>query len=375
MKIKASWVAFAPLSVGALMLHIYYLFFIGGENITQPLYSNYFLIINKNTEPELISVFAGIFLLFALLFSLIDRKTASYCDIKATQMSGLFLILSSLMMGVNGALSIVSSLSSGNSGLLILLFNILSVITGMLLASVGMGLMIGYNIAKKMRVTMLLPTIWAAINLVMGFLSHRREAPSFALFDMFVWVTLTLFLFNSSMVLCGVEIKNPIKSSFIWGLLLVYYDMIYVISEIDASMKEFGSFQFLDLLPQLMVGSFGLYALFFLMKLSKSMITKEQEKALESSEEKSETKSGKHVKNDDKSDDEPEAAFGVGSTKYVTAEFEKIRIEKAAKKAKERTDSLPVIPSTDDFDNDDNEEEELSTLDKIDQLIQELSEE
>ena len=74
---------------------------------------------------------------------------------------------------------------------------------------------------------------------------------------------------------------------------------------------------------------------------------------------------------DEEESNEPEAAFGVGSTKYVTAEFEKIRLEKATKKAQERTGKIPGTTSTDDDDEDD--EEPMSTLDKIDQLIMELS--
>ena len=371
MKIKASWVAFVPLSVGAVLLHIYYLFFIGGEDITQPLFSDYSLIINKSTEPEIISILAGVMLIFIMLFSLADRKTAPYCEIKSAPLSGLSLIIASLIMGVNGALEIVNAISVPSSGVLNIVFCAFSVVTAMLLVSVGMGLMMGYNIAKKARLAMLLPTIWAAINLVSGFLSHRREAPSFALYDMLVWVTLVLFLFNNAMVLCGVEIKNPVKSTFLWGMLLILYDAIYVITEVDASMREYGSFRFMQLLPQMMIAFFGLYALFFLFRLSSSMITKEQESMLEADE--PAAKPGKRAKKDsDKSDDEdePEAAYGVGSTKYVTAEFEKIRIEKAAKKAKERTDALPQNLPTEE-----SEEEELSTLDKIDQLIQELSEE
>ncbi len=374
MKIRASWVAFVPLSVGAVLLHIYYLFFIGGEEITQPLFSNYSLLINKSTEPELISIFAGILLIFAVFFSLIDRKTAPYCEIKSSPLSGLFLIIAALIMGVDSALGVVNVLSGSVSGGLILLFYAAGVVTAMLLASVGMGLMMGYNIAKKIRAAMLLPTIWAAVNLVMGFMRHRREAPSFALYDMFVWVALTLFIFYNSMVLCGVEIKNPVKSSFVWGMLLLFYDIIYVISETDASMREFGSFRFMELLPQMMIAAFGLYALFFLFKLSSCMITKEQEKALESSGDSAPARTDKRKKTDTAGeDDEPESAYGVGSTKYVTAEFEKIRIEKAAKKAKERTGALPQTAPSEASD--DSDEDELSTLDKIDQLIQELSEE
>ena len=371
MKIKASWGAFVPVAVGAIFLHIYYLLFIGGEDITQPLFGDYSLLVNKTTEPEIIAVFAAVLLVFTVLFSLVDRKTAPYCEIKSAPLSGLFLIVAGLLLGMNSVVGVMNpgadTSLSGVGAMAMTLYYSLGVLTALLFAVVGMGLLVGFNISKKIRVFMLLPTVWSAVNMVVGFVSHRKEASSLAFYDMFVWVTLTLFLFYNAMVLCGVEIKNPVKSSFVWGLLLVLYSVIYVISEVNASMRELGTFEPTQLISQFMIAALALYALFFLFKLSRVMITKEEEEALEDVNADKPAKKKKKKNDDDfDEDDEPEAAYGVGSTKYVTAEFEKIRIEKAAKKAQERTG---VIPS----DDDDEEGESLSTLDKIDQLIQELS--
>ncbi|MBQ1546698.1 MAG: hypothetical protein IIZ59_04120 [Clostridia bacterium] len=356
MKIKASWAAFVPVSVGAILLHIYFLFFIGGEEITQPLFGEYSLLINKSTEPELIAILAGVLLFFVWLFSVTDRKTASYCEIKGAPLSGLMLMLAGLLLGMDSAVNLLAAAAGSiDSSALMTSFYVFGLITALLIAIVGMGLMVGFNIAKKIRVLMLIPTIWSAVNMVKAFVGHRKEASSFSMFDMFVWVSLTLFLFYNAMVLCGVEIKNPVKSSFMWGTELVLYSAIYAMSEINDSINALGSFDVISLVPQLMICAFALYALFFLFKLSSSMITKEQEEELEDEEDTG-------VKKTDEAD-EPEAAFGVGSTKYVTAEFEKIRMEKAAKKARENVEE------------DDDDEDDISTLDKIDQLIQELSDE
>ncbi len=368
MKIKASWVVFVPAGVGALLLHLYYLFFIGGEEITQPLFSNYSMIINKQTEPEIIAVLAGILLLFSLIFYLADRETAPYCEVKKAVFSGFFLLIAGLLMGMDSAVHVMGILA-GESSLSKIFLYALGLVTALLIAIIGMGLLIGSNITKRIRGLMLIPTIWAAVNLVAAFSVHRKEAPSFGLFDIFVWVALLEFIFYNTMVLCGIEIKNPVKSSFVWGFELFFYSSIYVISSINDSVKELGAFSFTHLVPQFMLGAFGLYALFFLMSMSSCMITKEQESKLETDgdSEKSKKK-GKNKKDDDDDfSDEPQAAYGVGSTKYVTAEFEKIRMEKAAKKAKENT-------ITSEFSADDDEDDSISTLDKIDQLIQELSE-
>ena len=379
MKIRMSWGAFVPVAVGALLLHLYFLFFIGGEAILQPLYGDYSLYIDKTTEPEIIAILAGVLLIFTMLFSLIDRRTAPYCEIKSSPLSGLFLIVSGLLLGMDSAMSLfsgteglenASSLAS-NSGVMVAYYAV-GLVTALLFAIVGMGLLVGFNIAKKIRALMLIPTVWASVNMVKCYAVHRKEASSFAFFDMFVWVTLTLFLFNYAMVLCGVEIKNPVKSSFVWGLPFVLYSTVYFISEVVTEIVSTGEFNFMDYIPQLMIASLGCCVLFSLIKLSVSMITKEQESELENPVEKpAKAKKKKKKDDDDEDDNEPEAAYGVGSTKYVTAEFEKIRIEKAAKKAQERTGAIPQAASAED----DEEGESLSTLDKIDQLIQELSDE
>lgn len=372
MKIKASWVAFVPVAVGAVLLHLYYLFFIGGEEILQPLFGEYSLLINKTTEPEIIAALAGVLLLFSAFFSLIDRKTAPYCEIKGAPLSGVFLIIGGLLLGMQSVIGITEQMSAEKTAILYILFHAFGAVTALLFAIVGMGLLMGFNISKKIRALMLLPVIWSALNMVVCFWGHRKEASSFAFYDMLVWITLTLFLFNNAMVLCGVEISNPVKSSFIWGLPLVLYSAIYAITDINSMVAESGSLDPLQLIPQFFAASLGLYALFMLFKLSRSMITKEQEEALEVADITKPAKKKKKADDyDDDDDDEPEAAYGVGSTKYVTAEFEKIRMEKAAKKAKERTGALPQVQSGDDAS--DEEDESLSTLDKIDQLIQELA--
>lgn len=374
MKIKASWAAFVPFTVGAVLLHIYHLFFLGGDEITQQLFGGYLLLINKSTEPELIVILASVMFIFLALFSLIDRNTSSYCDIKKAPLSGIFMVLSGLLLGVESAVSLVTTPADSATLTLDFAINILGVVTALVFAIAGMGLLVGFNIAKKMRLCMLFPTVWAAVGMVNSFSSHKEQSPSFAFFDLFVWVFLTVFLFQNAMVLCGIEIKNPVKSSFVYGLPFVFFSSIYVISEIKTSVDELGYFEFTVLIPQLLVSALALYTLFSLFTLSSNMITKKKADELygSMSEEQKETKkTSKKQEDEEEESDEPEAAFGVGSTKYVTAEFEKIRLEKAAKKAQERTGKVPVINSSDEDELED--EEPMSTLDKIDQLIMALS--
>lgn len=370
MKIKASWVAFVPLTVGAVLLHIYHLVFLGGDEITQPLFGEYSLLINKSTEPELIVILAAILFVFIFFFSLIDRKTSPYCEIESSPLSGLFIVAAGLLLGVDCAVHLMTGpgAAATNSSAAV---NLVGVAAALMFAVIGMGLLVGFSITKKLRLFMLIPTIWSAFCMVNVFINHRKDAPSFSYYDVFAWVFMTLFIFVNSMVLCGIEIKNPVKSSFVYGLMFVFFAAIYSISAIVESMNESGTFPFTELVPVLTVSALGIYALFSLFKLSSCMMTKKKAAELlddNSAEEIDEEK-------EEEEDSAPEAAFGVGSTKFVTAEFDKIRLEKAAKKAKERTGNIPNLDNAldDDFENDE-EDEPMSTLDKIDQLIMELSE-
>lgn len=365
MRVKASWAAFVPITVGAVFLHIYYTFFLGGDEITQYLFGEYSLLINNKTEPEMIVLLAALLFVLVMLFSLIDRKTAPGCEIKSDPLSGIFLVLSGLLLGVDGAVGVMSNLASEAASGVITVKETFGVFIALLFAVVGMGLLVGFNIAKKIRVLMLLPTVWAAVEMVSVFISHRKDAPSLDFFDIFAWVFLTLFLFNNAMVLCGIEIKNPVKSSFVYGLMYVYFAIAYVISGIRSSIDELGYFDFTQVVSEFIIAALALYALFSLFGLSSKMITKKKAAAIKSTE-----ADAVSADDDEEDEDVPEAAFGVGSTKYVTAEFEKIRLEKAAQKAKERTGSIPIVTDDDDEEDD---EPPMSTLDKIDQLIMELS--
>ena len=352
MKVKASWAVFVPLYVGAVFLHIYHIFFLGSDEITQKLFGNYSLLINTKTEPEMIVILAAALFVLVGFFSMIDRKTSSYCDIKSDPIAGIFLVMSGLLLGVESAVSLLALANGTEVTATSLATNVLGLIVALLFAIVGMGLLVGFNIAKKMRILMIIPTVWAAWGMINSFIAHRKEASSFAFFDVLAWVFLTAFLFQNSMVLCGIEIKNPVKSSFVYGLPFILFSSVYFISEVE------------------LFAALGLYTTFSLFRLSSKMITKAKAQELYGSVPEEDVKKSKD-KEEVKTEDEPESAFGVGSTKYVTAEFEKIRLEKAAKKAMERTGKVPAVSV--DGDEDEPDEEPLSTLDKIDKLIMELS--
>lgn len=371
MKIKASWIAFIPIMVGTLFLHFYYTFFIGGGEITQKLFGDYYLLINEKTEPQMIVVLCAIMFGFALLFYIIDRKTAPGCELKSGFLNGVFLILAALLLGVDSSVSIMNAISGETSSAFSLFQGLLGIITALIFAIVGMGSLISFNIAKKIRIFMLIPTAWAVVGMLNSFVSHRQEAPSFSFFDTFAWVFLALFLFYSSMVLCGIEIKNPVKSSFLFGFPAILFITAYSVTSIKQSMDELGSFELTAVIPQLALAALGLFALSYLGGLSGSM----KRKTADGTDFEDEVEGEWRVVDEDEEEDVPEAAFGVGSTKYVTAEFEKIRLEKAAQKAKERTGSLPTVTDGSTAEGEPaHEEKPLSTLDKIDQLIMELSE-
>ncbi len=367
MKIKASWAIFVPILVGSMFLHLYFTFFIGGEEITQELYGGYSLLINSSTEPEMIVILAAVLFVFLLFFFIIDRKTSPECEIAGTVPGGLFLILSALFVGVAASVSLMTGVGSEDFTSASLVMCVFSLIVALLLAIVGMGLLVSFNIARRMRLIMLLPSVWAAAKMFSSFLDHRQEAPSFAMFDVLAWVFLALFLFNSTMVLCGIGIKNPVKSSFLFGLPFVIFAMAYSLTSLKEVLDETGYFDFTQLITQMGMVAFAIYALFFLSKLSKVMKIKVKKSDSDDDDDDGEW----HVVEDDNT---PEAAFGVGSTKYVTAEFEKIRLEKAAQKAKERTGSMPNITGENRVAEESEEDTApLSTLDKIDQLIMELA--
>ena len=370
MKVKASWAVFVPLYVGAVFLHIYHIFFLGSDEITQKLFGNYSLLINTKTEPEMIVILAAALFVLVGFFSMIDRKTSSYCDIKSDPIAGIFLVMSGLLLGVESAVSLLALANGTEVTATSLATNVLGLIVALLFAIVGMGLLVGFNIAKKMRILMIIPTVWAAWGMINSFIAHRKEASSFAFFDVLAWVFLTAFLFQNSMVLCGIEIKNPVKSSFVYGLPFILFSSVYFISEVENSIYTLGYFEFTQLVPQFLFAALGLYTTFSLFRLSSKMITKAKAQELYGSVPEEDVKKSKD-KEEVKTEDEPESAFGVGSTKYVTAEFEKIRLEKAAKKAMERTGKVPAVSV--DGDEDEPDEEPLSTLDKMDKLIMELS--
>ena len=91
--------------------------------------------------------------------------------------------MSGLLLGVESAVSLLALANGTEVTATSLATNVLGLIVALLFAIVGMGLLVGFNIAKKMRILMIIPTVWAAWGMINSFIAHRKEASSFAFFD------------------------------------------------------------------------------------------------------------------------------------------------------------------------------------------------
>ncbi len=259
---KLSWIVFVPFSLAAIAIKIIQLFFLGPDGT--------FYGFNSLMLSYLAIACAVVVLLFAVIFCLVDRKTAPVYAINRNIACGIFGLLLAICMaceGANRAFLMLRSMDGDVFGIIDIVFTVLCAIVFVVLA---LNHFVGNGGVKGLSVFYLVPALWSAFRLVNCFLSFTTV--SIAVTDVTIlacYVFSTLFLFNYAMIVSLIKGKSPVKSAFIYGLpavtLLLSYSVYELVSSFVIKSVAFNLFSNLHSFEMLLM---ALYILAFVIELS-----------------------------------------------------------------------------------------------------------
>lgn len=279
MKTKLSWIPFIPAVVTMTALRLLSVF---GNDDTGAIRG-----INALLFSYLAVGIALVLFVMCIFFNIIDKKTAPVYEAKRNVPAGVFSVLSAAF-----ALSYsVMTLLSGKDSKYLLMYIICAFLA--MLAAIGLVFMArthftGYAPVSNIAFLYIFPTLWAVSELISCFLEATRL--SVAASDMsllFCFIFLTLSLFPQTMVISKIPGRNPVKASFIYGLPSVAFGISY--GAFLIARVIFDSVGGMALIAGIMLISFALYQLFFIIELTKGALKKDEVEIVDASTAEEET--------------------------------------------------------------------------------------
>lgn len=256
LKTKLMWIPFIPLFVGGVLLRVYQAMF-------DP----------KGADTGLMSGgaitlgFAAIIIVMILVLAVmsrLDRRTSAYYEIKKNVPAGIFAIAAGAFLFSDAVTSVM-----GGMDISIIVDALMSTIGGIAIIVLGISSLSGNNKAKDMSGFMVMPALWGFARTFLTFLSDTTIASeSRDMTDLVYMVLMTLFLFNCSMVYINLKGRHAVKACFIYGLPAIMVNTAYTLSHTIWQMKS-DTFSFIENVRTYEFFALSLFALFFLIELSR----------------------------------------------------------------------------------------------------------
>ncbi len=260
---KLSWIAFVPFTLAAIAIKVVQLFFIGSDGT--------FMGFNSLMLSYLTIACALAVLLFAVIFCLIDKKTASVYPINkniAAGIVGLFLAVALACDGANRAFIAVRTFSADFFEIADIVLTIACAIVFVVL---GLNHFVGNGGVRGLAVFYLIPALFSAFRLVVCFLGYTTVSITVTDVSVLVcYIFTTLFLFNYAMIVALMQGKSPVRSAFIYGMpaalmLLSYGGYALGAAVLSQGIVGFSLFSNLESIELLLL---GIYILSFVIEMS-----------------------------------------------------------------------------------------------------------
>ncbi|MBQ3417349.1 MAG: hypothetical protein IJH32_05910 [Ruminococcus sp.] len=386
---KLSWIFFVPFTLAAIALKAIQLV-MPSEN------DAYFfglsgMMLNFIALGCIVAVF-----LFALIFCLVDRKISPYYITGRNIAAGIFALLAAILIAADGAYEIFNAFSSGDFKVLPMLEMGFSVLGAIAMIVLGLSLFSQKSDAKKLALFYLLPAFFFAVRLINSFVGITTVSIKIAdVTVLAVYIFMTMFWFNYSVMLSLTEAKNAVKSTMIYGFPAAAAGLCYGIYEL---MKNFSLAEPLVMLPAVEVLMISFFILAILIEitakakkreevnirgLKKNREKEEEEELLKNPPEENIEGFVINSKIENLEELEPSEYLKDTDTEgYLYQEF-----KKEPKEFPDNTDIPPLEESSEDYilektedayadeDKKNKTPSYMSRLDEIDKLILEISEE
>ncbi len=274
MKIKFSWIPFIPVAILSVFLRIYQKLFVDSGIDTGFLSSDMIWLVYAGLVAVLFVVL--------LFLSLIDRRTSPHYKIKINFFGGLFAIIASAVLIFDSGMRAAQILSAGFERVTQPLDIIFSLFGGVVILVMGLSSCSGKNIAKKLGVFSVFAPIWCCVKLMLTFAEYTKQSVNaFDMTNLFFMAFMTMAIFNLSMAYQGVDCKNPIKGTIVYGMPAFIVTIVYAVANAIDQIRTLGTYDFMNSLDTIIFTALALYILFMMIEFTANANDKKDEIVVE----------------------------------------------------------------------------------------------
>ncbi len=200
-----------------------------------------------------------VFVLLFITMSLLCKNVPETVKFQKNILSGIFATVLGIVMayeGINELYLLFISIIEQKNAIKTIILSATTILASFVFLILAFCQFYGKNIFLKVPVMALVPTVWAAIRLILIFMYNTSIASTAAdMLDVLAVVFLLLFLFTQARMLAGMDGKNIPKRLFAFGmsavLLILLYDVPILSLKavgVSNSVSGYGTFCMIDLL-------------------------------------------------------------------------------------------------------------------------------
>lgn len=279
MKIKFSWIPFIPVAVLSVVLRVYQLLFVEKGVDTGFLSSEMIWIVYTCLVALLFFVL--------LILCCADRKISPVYQPKTNILAGLFGVLTAGVVIYNAGMSLGGLLASvqestGTSAVSMLVDSVFGLLGGVAIIIMAISSFSGKSLAKKMGVFSIAAPVWCCVEMITKFIEYTKQGVhSCDMTNLFAMAFLTLATFNLSMIYQGVNYKNPVKGTFLYGLPGFIVAVVYAVADAVSQIIDTGTYDVMSSLDSISFVLLSLYILFMLVEFTINVKEKSEENKME----------------------------------------------------------------------------------------------
>lgn len=267
---KLSWIAFVPFTLAALAIKVVQLFFLDANGT--------FMGFNSMMLSYLAIACALAVLLFAVIFCLIDRKTASVYPINKNFAAGIFGLLTAVALACDGANRAFVAFRTFSYDFFEIADIILTIACAIVFVVLGLNHFVGNGGVRGLAIFYLIPALFSAFRLVNCFLGFTTVSITVTDVTVLVcYIFTTLFLFNYAMIVALMQGKSPVRSAFIYGMpatvMLLSYGVYSILNAVYYQSSNFNLFANIESIELILL---GLYILSFVIEMSICVRSKDE---------------------------------------------------------------------------------------------------
>lgn len=269
MKIKNALIPFIPITLAMIAFKLASLFGLDSDGL--------FLGMSGMTITYIVIGLTLLLFLVCIVMNIFDRKTAQVYNVKKNPIAGVLAILSGLAVAASSMFSVVSNQSETEYYVMTLITAALSVPAALAMIMMSKVHFVGKSTASSVSLLYVFPSLWGCSELVTEFLSATKVSISATdMTSLFCFIFLTLYLFSHSMIVSKIKGRHPVKACFIYGLPAAAVSITFGIYEILYASRAVENLGLSTILVGAELLILGLYAMTFLVELSRNSLTKDE---------------------------------------------------------------------------------------------------